>query len=128
MQEEKRIPVSHGDFIRLEDCPGETLYKSPVIGSFGLTEGNFFKKYNKTVMQVCPYRDPTIIIKKISRPYVTNQNLILIQNLRLISDSGYHLFPPQMDPRKYGKEVYRLIRGTLGNTITCGWVCTRKMV
>ena len=42
MQEEKRIPVSHGNFIRLEDCPGKTLYKSPGIGSFGLTEGNFF--------------------------------------------------------------------------------------
>tara|TARA_E500000331_G_C16677162_1_gene463788 strand:+ start:50 stop:436 length:387 start_codon:yes stop_codon:yes gene_type:complete len=65
-------------------------------------------------MQVCPYQVPTIIIKKISKTYVTNQNLILIQNLRLISDSGYHLFPPQMDPRKYGKEVHRLIRGTLG--------------
>ncbi len=117
MQEEKRIPVSHGNFIRLEDCPGKTLYKSPGISSFGLTEGNFFKNYNKTVMQVCPYQVPTIIIKKISKTHVKNQNLILIQNLKLISDSGYHLFPSQMDPRKYGKEVHRLIRGTLGNTI-----------
>ena len=100
--------------MRLEDCPGEKLYKSPGVDSFGLTPGSLLKKYNKNIMDVYPLQDPIIIIKIISKPYVTNQNLIIAKNSRLISDIGYHLFPPQIDPRRFGSEVHRLIRASEG--------------
>ena len=103
------LPVTKVHFEFLEDCPGEIIFKSNGFGQFCLSEKIFLNTAPSNQFPMTMFEDPLLLVKKIKNPCVINQNVIFCENGRLVADSGYHIVPPPVDPRKFGMDVNRII-------------------
>lgn len=111
----RQLPIQKGSFEDFHLCPGETIYKSQGTGFYGMHFQGYFNTgspTNPNDLTMGIYADATIRIRKLKNCFVTNHNLIIGENGKLLAQYGYHVFAPPMDPRKYGmkNKIDRVIR------------------